>query len=107
MIDPSARLMQLRQMQKDDPSDAFIAYGVAMELSRLGNAAEAIAAYQQLLRDHPDYAAAYFMCGRTLEQTGQTDAAADMYRTGVATAQRAGDTHAAGEMQAALDALTP
>jgi tetratricopeptide (TPR) repeat protein len=88
-----------------EPHDAFTQYAVAMELARLGRSADAVDRFKRVIQDHPDYAAAYFMCGRTLEQMDSSAQAADMYRAGIAAARRTGDEHAAGEMTAALDAL--
>lgn len=101
-----SRISQLEQMHRQEPQDAFVHYALAMELSRLGRPSEAVAAFTAVITEHPNYAAAYFMCGRTLEQMGRLDEAGDMYRAGISAARRGGDEHAAVEMQAALDALT-
>jgi len=105
MSDTASRLRQLEKMCQQDPSDAFVHYALAMELSRLGRSTEAIEVFKAVITKHPDYSAAYFMCGRTMERLDERDKAADMYRAGISAAQRSGDHHAAGEMQAALDAL--
>ena len=100
-----SRISQLEQMHRQEPHDAFVHYALAMELSRLGRPSEAVTVFNAVIREHPDYAAAYFMCGRTLEQMDRLNEAGDMYRAGISAARRGGDEHAAGEMQAALDAI--
>ncbi len=106
MPENKSRISQLEQMHQQDPHDAFVHYALAMELSRLGRPSDAVAVFNAVMTEHPDYAAAYFMCGRTLEQMDRLDEARDMYRAGISAARRGGDAHAAGEMQAALDAIT-
>ena len=46
-----------------------------------------------------------YMAGRTCEQKGDLAAAKDFYQRGIATAQKIGDTHAAGEITEALAAI--
>ena len=106
MTQSPSRLDQLEKMLKQDPHDAFIQYAVAMEYARLGQSTQAVERFKLLIHEHPDYAAAYFMCGRTLEQMDQRAGAGEMYRSGIASARRVGDDHAAGEMLAALEAIT-
>lgn len=102
----ASRLNQLEQMHQQDPRDVFIHYALAMELSGLGRLSEALSVFKAVIAEHSDYSAAYFMCGRTMEQMDIRREAGDMYRAGISAARRTGDEHAAGEMQAALDALT-
>ncbi len=106
MTQSPSRLDQMEKMLKQDPHDAFIQYAVAMEYARLGQSTQAVERFKLLIREHPDYAAAYFMCGRTLEKMDQRTGACEMYRSGIAAARRVGDDHAAGEMLAALEAIT-
>ena len=50
----------------------------------------------------PNYSAAYFHGGQTLEKLGKLDEARDFYRRGIAVTR---DTHARSELEAALDIL--
>lgn len=95
-------LDQLLPMLAADPADSFLRYAVAMEHSKQGNYAQALAEFATLLKQSPDYVAGYFMAGRTCEQNEDIEAAKQFYRDGIATAERVGDRHAAGEISNAL-----
>jgi tetratricopeptide (TPR) repeat protein len=97
---------QLLALLKEDPEDTFLRYGVAMEHAKQGEHDLALSEFNELLRRNPDYVAAYFMAGRTCEQKGDIEGAKGFYRNGIATAQRVGDRHAAGEISAALEAIS-
>ena len=96
---------QLLALLKDEPNDAFLRYGVAMEYAKAGRHEESLTEFGELLRRNPDYVAGYFMAGRTCEQKGEVEAAKDFYRKGIAVAKKVGDNHAAGEISEALAAI--
>ena len=96
------RLDQLLELLKADPTDSFIRYGVAMEYAKLGEHDKALGEFNELLQRDPNYVAGYFMAGRTCEQKGEIEEAKSFYRRGIATAEKVGDHHAAGEMSSAL-----
>ena len=98
-------LEQLLPLLEADPDDAFLRYAVAMEYAKHSRQDEALAEFAELTKRHPDYVAGYFMAGRTAEQKGDIELAKTLYQAGIATAQRVGDTHAAGEISSALMAL--
>lgn len=96
---------QLQSLLAADPHDAFLLYGLAMELARQNRLPESLETFEKLRREHPAYIPAWFMGARTLEQAGEPEAAKALYKEGIALANRTGDTHAAAEMSAALDML--
>jgi tetratricopeptide (TPR) repeat protein len=99
------KLDQLLPLLAADPADAFLRYAVAMEYAKLARFPESLAQFADLLHRHPDYVPGYFMAGRTCEQNGDLPAAKSYYQRGIATAQRTGDAHAAGEIAEALAAI--
>ena len=99
------RLEILKQMVAANPGDSFLRYGLAMEYRNAGDLAQAAAEFRALLAADPDYAAAYFQGGQTLERLGLVDDARTMYREGIQVTTRKGDEHARSELQAALDIL--
>jgi tetratricopeptide (TPR) repeat protein len=101
-----SRLEQLLELLKAEPNDAFLRYGVAMEYAKASRFEDAMKEFEELLRRDANYVAAYFMAGRTQEQAGEVENAKSWYRRGIETATRVGDGHAAGEMAAALDAIS-
>jgi predicted Zn-dependent protease len=84
------------------PNDPFPRYGLAMELKSRGDLAGAKATFDELLTRFPDYVPTYLMAGGTMAALGDKPAAAAIYEAGVAAATRKGDSHARGELQAAL-----
>jgi predicted Zn-dependent protease len=56
---------------------------------------------------NPGYSAAWKLLGRALERSGDTEAAQEAYRKGIAVAERGGDQQAAKEMRVFLRRLAP
>ena len=102
---PSDRLDTLREMLADDPEDAFTRYALAMELKGRQRRVEAIAELDTLLREQPDYVAAYYQAGGLLHAEGRTDEAVAVVRRGLEVAERAGEDHARSELAELLDEL--
>jgi cytochrome c-type biogenesis protein CcmH/NrfG len=99
------RLAMLRQMVTAKPDDPFPKYGLAMELRKRGDHQEACSAFEQLVDAHPDYVASYLMFGGLLVEIGDKARAAEIYARGFEIATRVGNAHAAGELDAARNAL--
>ena len=99
------RLDILKGMVARSPTDSFLRYGLAMEYRNANNLEAALVEFRALLAVNPDYSAAYFHGGQTLERLGRLEEARAMYREGIAAATRKGDLHTRGEMQTALDIL--
>ena len=99
------RLELLKNLVAQNPRDSFSRYGLAMEYRNTGDLEAAMSQFRSLIAADPDYVAAYFHGGQTLERLGRQDEARDLYRSGLEAAGRKGDHHARGEIQAALDLL--
>jgi tetratricopeptide (TPR) repeat protein len=99
------RIEALRAMVAQNPADAFARYGLAMEFTKGGEFANAVAEFRALLEHNPNYAAAYFHGGQALEKLGDLEEARAFYEKGVEVTGRTGDQHARSELQAALDML--
>jgi thioredoxin-like negative regulator of GroEL len=76
-----------------------------MEHANQGNVDTSLKEFAQLLADHPDYTAGYFMAAQTLAKAGRTEEAKSQLTNGIASARRTGNQHAQSEMQAMLDEL--
>ncbi len=76
-----------------------------MEYVNSGQAEQALPEFQKLMELNPDYSAAYYHAGRTLESLGRTDEARDVFERGIEVTRRTGDAHTMSELQAALDVL--
>jgi tetratricopeptide (TPR) repeat protein len=99
------RLEVLRNLVAQDPANNFVRYGLAMEFVNSGALEQAVEEFEALLGANPDYAAAYFHGGQTLEKLGRIEEARAMYRRGIEATTRTGDEHTRSELQAALDLL--
>ena len=95
----------LLNMVAHNPGDTFARYGLAMEYANTGNLEQAVAEYRTLLENNPDYAAAYFHGGQTLEKLGRIEESRAMYQKGIEATTRTNDQHTRSELQAALDTL--
>lgn len=99
------RIDRIREMLAENPTDNFLLYGLANEYKNEGDLTLAIASYRHLMGVNPDYVAAYYHCGQTLEAAGDAEAAAATYDTGIEVARRVGDAHALKELQGVRDLL--
>ena len=99
----SDKLQKLQQMLAKEPRDAFLLYGIGMELKKLKDFGRAIAHFGRVIEVDPGYCYAYFQRGQTHELLGQSEAAKQSYREGIDAAERAGDAHAKEELQATLE----
>lgn len=99
------RMDILKGMVAQNPKDSFARYGLATEYKNAGNLEQAVTEYRDLMEVNPDYAAAYFHCGQTLEKLGLLEDARAVYSRGVEVTTRTGDAHTRSELEAALDIL--
>ena len=99
------RLEVLKGMVAQNPNDSFARYGLAMEYAKSGDLEGAVGEYQALLAGNPNYAAAYYHGGQTLEKLGRWEEARTLYQQGIEATTRTGDSHTRSEIQAALDLL--
>ena len=74
------RIDSIRKLLASSPDDTFLLYSLGMELMGDGRAAEAVEAFERVLRSDPDYLAAYGQVGHALEAVGDRAAAAVRYR---------------------------
>jgi tetratricopeptide (TPR) repeat protein len=101
----SSRLETLKNLLAQKPGDSFLRYGVAMEYRNTGDLASAAREFESLMADDPDYAAAYFHAGQTLERLGKLDEARETYLRGIEVTSRLGNSHARDELQGTLNLL--
>ena len=99
------RLETLKELVRQNPSDTFARYGLAMEYARGGDFEASAAEYKGLVDAHPYYSAAYYHGGKVLERLGRLEEAREFYRLGIAVTTRLGDSHARDELQGALELL--
>jgi tetratricopeptide (TPR) repeat protein len=101
----SSRIDVLNSLLAQNPNDSFARYGLALEYRSRGDLGRAVEEFRALTAADPDYSAAYFHGGQTLERLGQIEEARQWYQRGIEVTTRKGERHALGELQAALDLL--
>lgn len=101
------RIATFRSFIAKSPTDPFPRYGLAMEHKGRGEHQEAWTVFEELIQKFPDYVPTYLMAGGTLVALGRKDDAAATYARGIEVATRRGDSHARGELEAALAELSP
>ena len=106
MAEKSKRRLMLEKSLAEDPADAFLRYGLAMQCLREGEIEEGRQRLAELIADRPDdQVAAYQQLGQSYADTGETEAARGILTTGIAKARAAGDFHAAAEMEQSIAML--
>ncbi|MEL6614646.1 MAG: tetratricopeptide repeat protein [Bacteroidota bacterium] len=96
------RLAALRAFYDEDPDDPFTRFALAQEHLKRSETDEALAFFEALVRDHPDYVGTYYHLGALYAHLGRDDDARQTYRDGIVVATRANDLHARAELQSAL-----
>lgn len=99
------KIAGLKEILALDPKNSFARYGIAMELVSRGDTAAALAEFDTLLKNDPDYTAGYFMAAQTLSGAGRKAEAVERLKVGIGCAARGGNSHALSEMQSMLDEL--
>jgi Flp pilus assembly protein TadD len=105
MTDDRSKLEQFKELAELEPADPLVHYGLGSEHLKLGELAEAAAAFRRTLELKPDYSAAYRELGKALEKLGEKELAVDAYHKGQAVAKEKGDLQTAKEIEVFLKRL--
>jgi predicted Zn-dependent protease len=99
------KISRLKEILSLDPKNSFARYGIAMELASQGDTASALAEFDILLSNDPDYTPGYFMAAQTLAGLDRKSEAIERLKAGIGCAARSGNSHALSEMQTMLDQM--
>jgi hypothetical protein len=101
-------MAQIEAMLAEDPDDAFLRYGLAMEHASAGDDATCVEVLRDLIArtSAKPYIPAFLMAGQALVRHDRIPEACDILRQGIAAAGKSGDTHAQGEMQGLLESIS-
>ena len=106
MAQKSPRRLMLEASLAEDPNDAFLRYGLALQCLREGDIEEGRTRLKSLISDDPDrQIAAYQPLGQSYVDAGESDDALAILQIGIAKARASGDWHAAAEMEQLLSSL--
>ena len=98
------RLGVLLDFYRMDSSDAFTRFALAQEYARRGELGRALAFYEDLLAEAPDYTGTYYHLGKLYLRTGRPQDAAATFRRGLEAAARVGHAKDLSELHEALHA---
>ena len=101
----NSRKERIEAMLADDPTDSFLRYSLAMELTKEDNHDGSLQLFQSLMEDDPPHVPAFFMAGQQLTKLQRVEEARTVLRDGIEQARQQGDSHAAGEMSEFLASL--
>jgi len=99
------KIAALSEILKQNPTDAFTRYGLAMAHAAEGHTDQALAEYDTILQHTPDYVPAFQMSAQLLLKLSRTDEARARLHAGLSAAAHTGNAHAQSELQAMLDDL--
>jgi len=94
------RLDKLLAFIKNEPNDEFLKYALATEYLRLNQADKALAYYEDLVDNHPNYTGTYYHLGKLYEALNRKADAIATYETGMKITKEKRDNHAFSELQA-------
>ena len=106
----TARMAQIEAMLAEDPDDAFLQYGLAMEHASAGDDADCVLVLRDLITQSAatPYVPAYLQAGQALVRLDNIEEARIVLRDGIDTAAQVGTPeamHARGEMQGLLSSI--
>ena len=96
------RLQMLEKLTAAGTADSFAWYALAMEYRKEKRIDEAMATFQKLREQDPDYVPMYLMAGQLLLENQQPLEAVPWLEQGIARARARGDMKALGELEQAL-----
>ena len=101
-------MAQIEALLAEDPDDAFLRYGLAMEHASAGDDATCVEVLRDLIARTTarPYVPAFLQAGQALVRLERIPEACDVLRKGIDAARIAGDTHAQGEMEGLLDSIS-
>jgi tetratricopeptide (TPR) repeat protein len=100
----SERIKTLEQWMKEDPSDPFNKYGLAIELSQL-QPQKALTLFNELLTQHPDYLPTYYIAASFFSIQGDQGQAIKILEDGIELAKKQNNDKTLRELMSALEEL--
>ncbi|MDP9230120.1 MAG: tetratricopeptide repeat protein [Bacteroidota bacterium] len=101
-----SRIEKLNDFLKSNPADSFVQHALALEYVKIGDDEKARELFEAILQREPGYVGSYYHLAKLLERIGEIDEAVMVYKKGMTEAEKAGDTHAYGELKSAYEELT-
>lgn len=92
------RFQKLMEFYKQDPHDAFVIYGLALEL-RADKPIEAAQFFDKLLSEHPDYVPTYYHAAEHFAELAEIEKAKMIFEKGIELCTSKNEAHALKELK--------
>lgn len=99
------KIDSLKKIVEKDPNALLAHFGLGKEFMEGGDFNAAATHFGEAVRIKPDYTAAYRFLGQSLEKGGRAEEAKQVYRDGIAVAERTHDIEAGKVMAVFLKRL--
>lgn len=83
-----SRIEQLQEFLKDDISDSFLQYALALEYVRVKENDIARDCFLKLIKEDKNYVASYYQLGKLYESLNEVEKAMGVYKNGIEIAQK-------------------
>ena len=100
-----SRIEQLQEFLKDDISDSFLQYALALEYVRVKENDIARDCFLKLIKEDKNYVASYYQLGKLYESLNEVEKAMGVYKNGIEIAQKIENKKTLLELQEAYDSL--
>lgn len=101
----NSRIEQIKNFLTQTPDDTFLNYALAIEFVAVNNNEDAKKIFQKLIENVPEYSATYYQYGKLLLKEKDKQGAVKIFEDGINVARKNNETHAASELQAALNEI--
>ncbi len=101
----NAVIQRLEKLLTDGQDTALLRYSLGNACLQAGDPTAAVVHLRAAVSHDEGYSAAWKALGRALSEAGRADEAMDVYRHGIAAAERKGDVQAGKEMRVFLKRL--
>jgi len=97
-----SRIDQLQEMLKEEPTDSFLNYALALEYAKNNDIPKSITIIEEIIQRDENYLGAYYQLGKLYEQLSNNAKAISTYQKGIDIAKAQNNRKAQGELNEAL-----
>lgn len=98
-------IQRLARFIRDNPSDLFSRFALALEMVKLGEVGKARALFESILDVQPEYSGLAYHLGKLYQRIGEIESAEKLFLDGIRVATEKGDNHSKSELIQALEDL--
>lgn len=97
-----SKIKQLARQIKNNPSDSFSKFALALEFRKEGEFKKARILFEDILSSDPDYVGVYYHLGKLYEALDHLDDARELYQKGIQVAADQNEQRTEKELKEAL-----